>query len=193
VSQTTEELIAIALTYHAQDKGETGPERNQNPETERKREAHVRACAKYNDWMAMLQRLQQRFPDRKVENRSLFRQGPKTSVYDLAYSGRLSLPVRGAKEQYRYLGFMASIVVPCYVIYDCARLDRTGNVWDIRLQLAADELALATEVGRELEIAFPGYAPMPAEVGTAIVPGVRTSVKRPGEATVYDCLMSDEW
>lgn len=193
MTHTVEQLIKLALGYHPLDKGETGPERHSNPEAERRREAHVRACASYRDWVAMLRRLEARFPGHEVNNRCIFRQSPSSSMYDLAYSGTLSLPVRNAKEQYRYLGFMASIVVPFYVLYDCARLDRADDVWSIGFQFAGEELAIAEDVGRELEVTFPGYSPMPEELGKAIVPGVRTSVKRPGEATVYDCLMSDDW
>lgn len=193
MTHTVEQLVNIGLNYHPHDKGETGPEKYNNPETERRRTAHLQARAKYGDWAAMLRRLEARFPDRQVANRSIFRQGPEPFGADLAYSGTLSLPVRSAKEQYRYLGFMASIVVPYYALYDCARLDRMDDVWDVRYQLGLDEQALAAEVGRELEIAFPGYSLMPEALGRAIVPGVRTAVKVPGEATIYDCLFSDDW
>ncbi len=193
MSHTAKELVDLALSYHAQDKAETGPERLSNPEALRRREAHVQACAKYRDWVALLRRLGERFPDREVENRCIFRQAPHWSGYDLAYSGKLSLPVRSELEQYRYLGFMASIVVPYYVLYDCARLDRNEDVWSITLQFTGGELVLAREVGRELEVTFPGYSLMPGEIGNTIVPGVRTSFKRPGQATVYDCLISDDW
>lgn len=37
------------------------------------------------------------------------------------------------------------------------------------------------------------YEPMPPDVGKVIVPEVATSVRAFGEATLYNCLLSDYW
>lgn len=188
---TVEQLIDLALTYRAPDRGEVGPARYDNAEGRKQREAHVQACGKYREWLAFLERIDVRFPGRQVENRSIFRQGPNTSIYDLAYSGTLDLATRNPDERYRYLGFMASIVVPYYTVYHLARL--TDNNERISFVFEGDDLTVAREIGAELEVTFPGYVLMPEDVGTTIVPGVRTAFKVAGSATVYDCLLSDHW
>jgi hypothetical protein len=188
---TTEQWLDIARSYYALDKGEVGPARHDNPEGRKQREAHVRACDKYREWLAFLERIDTRFPGRQVENRSIFRQGPNTSIYDLAYAGTIDLATRNADERYRYLGFMVSIVIPCYVVYHLARL--TDNEERVSFVFDGDDLPLAGEIGSEIEATFPGYAPLPEDEGSAIVPGVRTALKPAGTATVYDCLLSDHW
>lgn len=192
MNHTVEQLIVLAQSYHAQDDARTEAQGGEQPEELRRRAAHVQACASFGEWIAMLRRLEGRFPGQRIDNRSLFRQSPTTSVYDLAYSGALHVPVRGADESYRYIGFMASIVVPYYVVYDLARLASGDVYWRIGFDLAEDQ-EVTSELRRALEATFSGYSPMPQDVGQAIVPGVRTSVKRPGEATVFDCLFSDDW
>jgi hypothetical protein len=191
MNHSVEQLLATACLYHAQD----GADGKQAPEARRRTAAHQAACVKYRDWVHMLRRLEQRFPGHAIDNRSIFRQGPDTSVYDLAYSGSLSVPVRGEGEGYRYLGFMASIVVPYYVVYDFTWLEdaELPAPWRVQFTLQDDERPIAIEIGKELEQTFPGCSPMPTDVGQAIVPGVRTSFKHPGEATLYDCLFSDDW
>ncbi len=191
MNHTVEQLIGIARSYHALDSGEVGPARFDNPEGRRQREAHVQACDHYRDWLACLERIDSRFPGRQIENRSIFRQGPNVSIYDLAYSGTLDLATRNADERYRYLGFMASIVVPYYVLYHLARL--TDNDERIVFAFDGDDLLLAREISGELEATFPGYTLLPEDMGKTIVPGVRTAFKTVGTATLYDCLLSDHW
>jgi len=192
MTHTVEQLFDIARSYYPRDTAETGIERGKSPEEQRQREAHVQACTKYSDWLAMLQRLQTRFPNNHVDHRSIFRQGPNTSVYDLSYTGTFEVPVRSTEERYRYIGFMASIVVPYFVIYDLARRASGDDYWKISFTFAEDELAFAREIGRELELTFPGYSLMGEQIGNLIVPGVRAGIKPPSEATIYDCLFSDE-
>lgn len=193
MNHTVEQLISIARGYHVQDADRARFERGESPEELRQRAAHIRACAKYRDWVAMLQRLQTLFPEHPIENRSIFRQGPEPFGCDLSYSGMLALPVKSADEKFRHLGFMASIVVPYFVIYDRGRLVSGDEYWRIGYEFSDKETHLVRAISRELESTFSGYSLMPEEVGTLIVPGVRTGFKRPGEATIYDCLLSDDW
>lgn len=189
MTHTVEQLVDIAHSYHPQD----GAAGEGAAEVRRRTEAHERACARFADWVSMLRRLGDRFPGHAVENRSIFRQSPRTSVYDLAYSGSLEVPITRDDESYRYIGFMASIVVPYYVVHDLARLSSGEDHWRIRFVTGEHEREIAGEISRELESTFKGCSRMPEEVGKVVVPGVRTSVRRPGEATIHDGLFSDDW
>ena len=63
---------------------------------------------------------------------------------------------------------------------------------DIRFDLSSDEQPYAAWLARSIEATF-GYARMPPEVGKMIVPEVSTVLRSSGEATLYDCLFSDNW
>lgn len=193
MKHTAEQLVSLAHDYYPQDAERTGAEREKGPEAQRRVEAHARACGSFGAWVAMLGRLAEKFPEHRIENRSIFRQSPGTSVYDLGYSGSFGMPARGPDESYRYIGFIASIVVPYYAIYDLARLASGDDYWRISFDFSEQDRLFVREIGSELESTFSGYSQLPEAVGKTIVPGVRTSVRRPGEATVYDCLFSDDW
>jgi hypothetical protein len=55
-----------------------------------------------------------------------------------------------------------------------------------------DELPYATAIAEDIEAHW-SHERMPPEVGKIVVPDVSTSSRLPGEATLYDCLMSDAW
>jgi hypothetical protein len=55
-----------------------------------------------------------------------------------------------------------------------------------------EEQPCASWIAREIESMF-GYERMPSEVGKVIVPDVATNLRSLGEATLYDCLFSDDW
>jgi hypothetical protein len=63
---------------------------------------------------------------------------------------------------------------------------------DIRFDLSPDEHPYAEWITRDIEATW-GYERMPPEVGKAIVPDVSTNSQALGEATLYDCLFSDDW
>lgn len=60
----------------------------------------------------------------------------------------------------------------------------------LHFNFSPDEQAYATWIASEIEASW-GYERMPPEVGRLIVPDVATDHRGIGEATVYDCLMSD--
>jgi hypothetical protein len=57
---------------------------------------------------------------------------------------------------------------------------------------SSDEQPHADWLAREIEATF-GCEPMPPEVGNIIVPDVATNLRLMGQATLYDCLLGDDW
>jgi hypothetical protein len=140
----------------------------------------------------MLRRLQAKLPGLLVLNRSIYRESPESAAYDLSYSGKIDVPTKSPEEQERYIGFMASIVVPYFMFYHAASFT-LGSEYVRGFDFGEQERGLVTEIRDELVATFPGYSLMPEEVGNVLVPGVRAGFRRPGEATLYDCLFSDVW
>jgi hypothetical protein len=92
-------------------------------------------------------------------------------IYDPAYSGQIVIPGRT-------LGFCVSLLGPCYGIH------RTG---------APGEEPAALDLAREIEVTYPGYEPIPLELGNEVVPDVCSDGQYFGKATIYNCLLSEEW
>ncbi len=134
-------------------------------EYHRQQEAVRRGAAGYPTWKALIRRLGARY---EVTDRSL---GLLGGSYDPAYSGYLLIPGRS-------LGFHVCLLGPYYAVH------RTG---------APGEEAAAMDVGREIEASYPGYLPIPPEIGDILVPDVCPGFRDFGEATIYDCLFSSEW
>lgn len=134
-------------------------------EHHRRREAARRGVAEYPTWKAMIDRLGARYPimDRSVSLLS--------GWCDPAYSGDISIPGHT-------LGFHVSLLGPCYGIH------RTG---------APGEEPAALDLAREIEATYPGYEPIPPEIGNEVVPDVAMATRNFGRATIYDCLLSDIW
>ena len=70
--------------------------------------------------------------------------------------------------------------------------ERPITTRDVTLELSPEEQPYAAAMAREIETTY-GYEPMPPEIGNIIVPEVETASRRSGEATIYTCLMSDQW
>jgi hypothetical protein len=87
--------------------------------------------------------------------------------YDPGYSGEIEIPGRT-------LGFHVSLLGPYYGIH------RTGT---------PGEEPAALDLAREIEATYPGYEPIPPELGNEVVPDVVNF----GKTTIYDCLLSDTW
>jgi hypothetical protein len=63
---------------------------------------------------------------------------------------------------------------------------------DVSFDLSPDEQPYAAGIAQEIEATW-GYVPMPPELGSIIVPDVATDSRPLGQATLYDCLFSDNW
>jgi hypothetical protein len=59
--------------------------------------------------------------------------------------------------------------------------------------LSPDEEPFAKAISEEIETTFPGYEPIPPEVGLTVIPDVQAGGKWFGEATIFTCLFSDNW
>jgi hypothetical protein len=62
---------------------------------------------------------------------------------------------------------------------------------EIRFELSPDERSYALSIARDIEATW-GYECMPPEIGKVIVPDVATNRRGLGEATLYDCLLSED-
>lgn len=60
------------------------------------------------------------------------------------------------------------------------------------LEFSPEEEPHVRWLARDIEATW-GYERMPAEVGKVIVPDVATNLRVLGEATLHDCLFSDNW
>jgi hypothetical protein len=134
-------------------------------EREHQREAARRGFDEYPTWDAMISRLDARYP---LTNRALCL---LAESYTPAYFAQIEIPGR-------LLGFHVSLLGPYYGIH------RTG--------LAVEELP-ALDLTREIEATYPGYEPIPPELGDEVVPDVSMNHRPLGKATIYDCLLSPDW
>ena len=70
--------------------------------------------------------------------------------------------------------------------------DVSGNNEGVQTEWSPDELPYATWIAGDIEAAW-GCERMPPQVGKMVVPEVATERRGLGEATLYDCLLSDRW
>lgn len=63
---------------------------------------------------------------------------------------------------------------------------------EVHFYLSPDEQQYAECITREIEATW-GYERMPPELEKVIVPDVVTNLRDFGEATLHDCLFSDQW
>ncbi|WP_437590318.1 hypothetical protein [Sorangium sp. So ce1000] len=129
-------------------------------------EAANRGRAEYPTWEAMIHRMYERY-GLQNESLSLVAGGSEP-----AYSARIWLIEETA------LSFHVSLLGPYYGIH---------------LPGIPEEEPVAREVAREIEATYPGYRPIPPELGNEVVPDVDMDGLMMGEATFYVCLFSPKW
>jgi hypothetical protein len=129
-------------------------------------EASNRGRAEYPTWKAMIRRLGDRYG---LQNESLHLLSGGT---DPAYSARIWLTDETA------LSFHVSLLGPYYGIH---------------LPGIDEEEPVAHDVAREIETTYPGYQPIPPELGNEVLPDVDLVGAKFGEATIYICLFSEVW
>ena len=59
-------------------------------------------------------------------------------------------------------------------------------------EFSPDEQPFVAAIAEDIEAHW-GHERMPPEVGNILVPDVATNLRLLGEATLYDCLLSDQW
>lgn len=137
-------------------------------------DAARRGRAEYPIWQAMIRRLGERCC---LQDESLHL---LAGGVDPAYSARIYRP--GDVESSSLLGSRASlsfhvcILGPYYGIHD------TGETGDESAAIAA-----------EIEATYPGYEPIPPEIGNEVVADVAMDGVSLGQATIYQCLLSTRW
>ncbi|WP_272418796.1 hypothetical protein [Polyangium jinanense] len=129
-------------------------------------EAASRGRAEYPTWKAMIRRLGDRY---RLQNESLHLLSGGT---DPAYSARIWLTNETA------MTFHVSLLGPYYGIH---------------LPGISEEEPVARDVAREIEATYPGYQPIPPELGDVIVPDLFEPRAYFGVATIYLCLFSEVW
>ncbi|WP_433927161.1 hypothetical protein AB3662_29295 [Sorangium cellulosum] len=171
---TRSELLDVV--YHFYPRGVCCTDRSNVPPNEafydgteehrRLVEAANRGRAEYPTWKAMTRRLGDRYG---LQNESLHL---LAGGGDPAYSARIWLTDETA------LSFHVSLLGPYYGIH---------------LPGIPEEEPVAREIAREIEATYPGYRPIPAELGYEVVPDVAMDTVLMGEATIYICLFSVVW
>jgi hypothetical protein len=162
---TRSELLDLVYRFHPRGLDPDGLGYDDTEERFRQLEAARRGVADYPRWKAMMRRLSERYG---IWDWSLQLLGGSCVP---AYSGWIHIP------EYR-IGFHVSLLGPCYVIH--------------RLGVPGEEDA-ALDIAREIEATYAAYEPIPPELGEEVVPDVALDKRYFGKATIYDCLLSQDW
>lgn len=163
---TRAELLEVVYRYYPRGLARHDSRCDDTEEHRRLVEAARRGVAEYPTWQAMARRLGDRY---RLQDESLHL---LSGGIDPAYSARIYLGERT-------LGVHVSLLGPYYGVH------RTG---------AADDEAAANEIAQEIEATYPGYQPIPLELGDEVVPDAAVDVSSPsGEATIHVCLFSIVW
>jgi hypothetical protein len=193
MKHSVKELIELCYHYYPYGVGDDDPRYKDTEEHRRLVTACRRAGAAESPWRPMINhRLEARFPGLSVRNLSLHL---PAGEHDGGYAGRLYLQPPGPEENFDSLEFRVSFLAPYYYLYSWRIPDRErgGERYEAYFDLLPEEQPYARGIIEEIEATFPGYEPMPREVGDAIVPGVVAGLKRMGEATLYHCLFTDQY
>jgi hypothetical protein len=161
---TRDELLKVVYRFYPRGLPCYDPAYAASKERLHLTDAARQAVVDYPTWKAMIRRLGGRYP---LQNESLFL---LAGGVDPAYSAYIILPECA-------LGFHVCFLGPYYAVHT------TG---------ATGEEPAATEIAQEIEATYPGYQPIPLELGNEVVSDV-DGPQRLGEATIYDCLFSEVW
>lgn len=224
------ELLNTVYHYYPRGISKDDPRYEETREHLRLVAARRTAGADRDTWQAMLQRLEDKFPEGNIQDESIHL---ASGHYDASYSGKLYLP-KAPGEHDHMLVFLVSFVVRYYSVFSlrivediektaAARASQARNVCvfvddtcyvlpagvvdpemvaeqepitvfrnDIRFDFAPAEQPYAACIAQDIEATW-GYERLPPEVGKIIVPDVATNLRSLGEATLHDCLLSDNW
>ncbi len=161
---TRAELLEVVYRFYARGMEHDDPGYQATEEHWRQEDAAKRAVVGAPTWIAMLDRLEARHGF--VDRQGLLR----ADTFCPAWSAGIYLP--GSR-----IGFCVCVVGPYYGIR------RTG---------AVGEEAAALDIAREIEATYPGYQPIPPELGDEVLPDVADAVGF-GRTTIYHCLLSHLW
>jgi hypothetical protein len=163
---TRVELLEVVHRFYPRGLSEHDPGYGATEEHRRLVDASRRAAAYYPTWNEMIRRLGARY---SVQNECTRILG---GGIEPAYSARVWL------TDERALSF-----------HVCA----LGAYYGIHHSGTPDEDPVAKDIAGEIEATYPGYQPIPSELGNEVVPDVEPDGGRLGKATVYVCLFSIVW
>ncbi len=188
MSHSVAKLIELCYRYYPRSLSDDDP-RYKDTEEHRCLVAARRTAGANEEerWRPMLRRINARFPSPGVQNLSLHL---PTGSCDGGYSGRLWLHALRPEGSADSLEFHVSFLAPYYFLFS-SRLPEGGQRYEQQVALLPKEEPYARAVVEEIEATFPGYEPMPPEVGNVVVPDVVAGNKGMGEATLYHCLFTD--
>lgn len=197
--QSLDELLAVVYRFYPRGQRPENPGYKETEEYRRLVQARIQAgnedLTGTSPWCALLSRLSTRFPEHAIQNGSFHL---PTGGMDAGHIGLFWLPPRGLWERNHVLGFWISFLVPSYVIYSSAYIiDRASMSEDgfhvIRFIFSPDEEPYAQALKEEIESIFPGFEPMPPEIGNQVVADVVAGNQTMGQTTLYHCLFTDSW
>jgi hypothetical protein len=142
---TCAELLEVIYSFYPRGMFVGGLGYEQTVERQRQRDAARRGVAAFPTWKAMIRRLGERY---RLMDHSL---SLLAGGLDPAYSADIDIPEGGT------LYFHVSLLGPYYGIH------RTG---------APGEEPVVRDIAREIEATYPGYQPIPPELGDEVVPDV---------------------
>jgi hypothetical protein len=160
---TRSELLAVVYRFHPRGVHRYDPAYDTSQERLRLVDAARKARVDYPAWYAMIGRLGSRYG---MQNESLHL---LAGGNDPAYSARIYLPQETVSFHVCCLG-------PYYGVH------HTG-----------DAAEAAAAIAQEIEATYPGYQPIPPDLGNEIVPDVEMDTVSMGEATIHVCLLSVVW
>ncbi|HLL55626.1 MAG TPA: hypothetical protein VK447_18845 [Myxococcaceae bacterium] len=189
MKHSVDELLAVIYRYYPRGLYPDDPGYHDTEEHRRLVRARLKAAAEGGPWDVLLDHLYARFPD-AVMNRSL---GLFTGSYDAGYQGSISLPLRGWYEKYRAVYCVISFLVPYYAVYTAANVvapvTHGGQMTCYRdFTFTPDEEPYARALTEEILAGFPGYEPMPPEIGYTPLPA---DIKSFWKGTIYDALFTE--
>jgi hypothetical protein len=195
MKRSLNDLLAVVHRFYARGMQQYDPGYENTEQYRRLAQARIQSGAEGNRWDVLLERLSGRLPKEKIQSGSVHL---PTGRWDACYSGLFWLPPRGPWEKNHVIGFLASFLVPCYVVYSSVHVaipESKPQDWShkISFTFSPDEQPSAQIITEEILSIFPGYEPMPPEIGNVIVPDVVAGNQTLGETTLYHCLFTDDW
>ncbi len=157
------ELLEVVYRFYRRGLPEYDPTYDFTEEHRRLLEASNRARAEYAIWKAMIGRLHARYG---LQNESLHLLAGWT---DPAYSARIYLPGET-------ISLHVSLLGPYYGIHHLGTSDE-----------------VPAGIAQEIEAAYPGYYPIPPELGNEVVPELGVHSMLFGTSSIYICLLSSVW
>lgn len=165
---TRSELLEVVYRFYPRGLPSHDPLYDATEERRRLVAAARRGALAYPTWEVLISRLADRY---NLQNESL---SLLAGWVEPAYSARIYLPGDAT------LGLHVCALGPYYGVHPSGAAGEASA-------------AAACDVAREIEGAYPGYAPIPPELGNEVVPDVEMDGVLFGEATIYICLFSYVW